>query len=174
MDKRAISGKKIEARRKTLKLSRNALAKRIGVSRNSVYNWESGGDEPSKKYYQLISDALDIDITELITEDEDICGPDPAQPYNKDTAAHLPAGDAQKINIEEAMGKTYKVLTSGTSYAMALYLNVQQFSNAVDAAKELHVCQESIADLQAQVNDLRRQVDRLTAPPTTAAQQEVG
>lgn len=38
--------------------------------------------------------------------------------YNADGAAH-------KMNVDDAMGKTYKVLSSGTPYAVALYLNIQ-------------------------------------------------
>lgn len=103
----------------------------------------------------------------------DVCGPETATLYNNDTAAHLPAGDAHKINIEEAIGKTYKVLSSGTPYAVALYLNVQQFSSAVDATQELHACQYRITNLETQVNDLRNQVNRLSASPTTAEQQDI-
>ena len=101
----------------------------------------------------------------------EVCGPEKAHLYNKDAAA-LPAGDAQRINIEEAMGKTYKVLTSETPYVVALYLNVQQFSNAVDATKELSTCQDRITNLETQVGALRSQVDRMTAPPITSEQQE--
>jgi len=50
-------------------------------------------------------------------------------------------------------------------------LRERQFAQLINENKEL---QGSIADLQTQVNSLRLQVDRLTASPTTAAQQEAG
>ena len=71
----------------------------------------------------------------------------------------------QKINIEEAMGKAYKVLLAGTALSVALYMNIQQFAAALDTSQELRECKDQIIDLQAQINDLRRQVDRITAPP---------
>ncbi len=101
------------------------------------------------------------------------CGMEMPPIYDKDNMP-TPAAETYKINIEEAMGKTYKVLSSGTAYAVALYMNVQSFSSAVDAAKELHTCQDRITNLESQVNALSRQVDRLSSSPTTAVQQEVG
>ena len=104
---------------------------------------------------------------------KDVCGPEPSAgpTYIKEEQSAYVAGAAQKINIDDAMGKTYKVLSSGTPYAVALHLNIQQFSGALDATQELKVCQDSIADLQAQVDTLRRQVDSLTAPPASSDQQ---
>lgn len=107
----------------------------------------------------------------------EVCGPNKpplAAPLynNNDTAAHLPVDDAQKINIDEAWGKTYKVLKSGTPYAVALYLNIQQFSSAVDSSLEIHACKEELVDLKAQMADMKRQLNRLTAVPDTATAQE--
>ncbi len=107
----------------------------------------------------------------------EVCGPEtppPAPLYNKDTLPPIGAGELQKINIDEAWGKTYKILKSETPYAVALYLNIQQFSSALDATTELKICQDRITNLETQVSDLRRQMDRLTAPSTTADQQKVG
>jgi hypothetical protein len=105
-----------------------------------------------------------------------VCGPETIPPvtdtatsvHNKDNLPPVAAGDAQKINIEEAMGKTYAVLTSGTAYSVALYLNIQQFKSAVDASREIAACQDRITTLETQVDDLRREVNRLIAPPTIA------
>lgn len=103
----------------------------------------------------------------------EVCGPEPADGpvYIKEGHAAWTADGPQKINIDEAWGKTYKVLKSGTPYAVALYLNIQQFSGALDATKELHACQDRITNLETQVNNLRRQMNALTAPPTGADQQ---
>jgi hypothetical protein len=89
----------------------------------------------------------------------------------KEGVAAYAAGGPQEINIDEAWGKTYKILKSGTPYAVALYLNIQQFSGALDATKELKVCQDKIADLQTQMDALRLQVDGLTSPPASSDQQ---
>lgn len=71
---------------------------------------------------------------------------------------------SQKINIEEAMGKTYKVLNAGTALSVALYMNIQQFAAALETGEELNKCKDEIADLRKDMIVLKRQVDSLTAP----------
>lgn len=101
----------------------------------------------------------------------EVCGPEHLPTVNNTDVLALPhAENPPQINIDEAMGKAYKVLQSGTPYAVALYLNIQQFAGALDATKELTTCQIRIDGLEQQVGELRRQVDRLTAPPSSAAQ----
>jgi len=80
----------------------------------------------------------------------------------------------QKINIEEAVGKAYKILSSGTALAAALYLNIQQFAIALDTGREMKACKDEISELKAQMLELRGQVDRLTASPATATEPAVG
>jgi transcriptional regulator with XRE-family HTH domain len=69
----------------------------------------------------------------------------------------------QKINIEEAIGKAYKILSSGMPAAAVLYLNIQQI--AADLA-----CWNEIEELKAQVAALRGQVDRPSASPITTTE----
>jgi len=47
-------------------------------------------------------------------------------------------------------------------------MNIQQFSAAMDAGKELKVCQNQMKDMQKQIDSLNRKVDGLTAVPTSA------
>jgi len=77
----------------------------------------------------------------------------------------------QKISIEEAVGKAYKILSSGTALSVALYLNIQQFAAALDSSQELKACRDEISELKAQILESRRQVDSLTAAPSTATEQ---
>ena len=74
----------------------------------------------------------------------------------------------RKINIDEAQGKAYRVLSAGNALSVALYMNIQQFAAALDTGRELKVCQDQISGLQSQIDELRRQVDRLTAVPATS------
>ena len=104
----------------------------------------------------------------------EICGPADPLPGVHETKASYATGADQKVNIEMAMGKAYKVLSSGTALGAALYLNIEQFSSALETGHELKVCQDQIGGLQTQINDLRGQVDRLTADPTTAAEPGAG
>lgn len=78
----------------------------------------------------------------------------------------------QKINIEEAMGKTYKVLSAGTALSVALYMNIQQFAAALDTGEELHKYKIEIASLREDMIRLQRQVDALTAPSIAGRQDD--
>lgn len=69
----------------------------------------------------------------------------------------------QKINIEEAVGKAYKILSSGTAFSIALYLNIQQFAAALGSSQELKACRDEISELKAQMLESRGQGDRPTA-----------
>jgi hypothetical protein len=122
-----------------------------------------------------------------------VCGPETPPQYFIDAASgaevHSPPphygpgssssrqiSDPKNFNLDEAMGRVYKVLSSNTPYALALYLNIQQFASSLDSIKELNECKERLETMQqevdalrAQVDVLRRQVDRLSAVPDTAA-----
>jgi hypothetical protein len=80
----------------------------------------------------------------------------------------------QKLNIEEAMGKTYKVLTAGTSLSVALYMNIQQFALALDTGQALQICMEQAKDFQKQIDELKSKVDRLSAAPSSSEGQGDG
>lgn len=80
----------------------------------------------------------------------------------------------QKINIEEAMGKAYKVLNAGTALSVALYMNIQQFAAALDTGQELRECKDLINAMQEQINALNQKVDRLSARSTTTEGQGDG
>lgn len=76
----------------------------------------------------------------------------------------------QKINIDEAIGKTIRVLSAGTALSVALYMNIQQFAAALDTGQELKECKELIKGMQEQIDALTAKVDRLTAPSTAERQ----
>jgi hypothetical protein len=106
----------------------------------------------------------------------EICGPDWERP-----GSSMPHAVAEAVSsygksmdphfhIEEAMGKAYKVMLSGTPYAVALYLNIIQFSSALDTGTTLKMCRDEIAAFKTEINELRNEVDRLKAVPGSAAQ----
>jgi len=142
-----ISGDKIKKRREQMGLKRNALAALVGVSRNTIYNWESGGNQPDKYRQQLLTTALQCDISD-ISYGEGEPFPDAGQKGKEVsvTSAHpVTAKDAplsstvpatpftNEFRISEALQMTARVLESGTSYATALYLNIQHFDRAITA-----------------------------------------
>ena len=117
----------------------------------------------------LISKLGNISLDELLTGEYKENQTGAAAHIIKDTESpYEPSSADQKLNIEEAIGKAYIILNAGTALSVALYLNIQQFSAAMDAAKELKVCQDQIKDMQKQMDSLNRKVDSLTAVPTSA------
>lgn len=79
-----LSGEKIKRRRDELKLSRNALGKLMGVSRNAIYDWETSDNASYKKYGNALSVALKIGLADLLFEgvpypgEQQTLSPDPA------------------------------------------------------------------------------------------------
>ncbi len=128
---------------------------------NVSLNWLLFGYGPQKilknEYSDVKAPALNDDISKS--------GP----AYTSAASDQLFRSD-QKINIEEAMGKAYKVLNSGTALSVALYMNIQQFAAALDTGQELKACQEQIKSMQEQIDDLNKKVDRLIAPSTAERQ----
>jgi transcriptional regulator with XRE-family HTH domain len=170
-------GKRLLELREEKGLSREAAAKEIGIGLSSLQNYEKGSIPIPVKMEKILL-YYKCNRTWLREGDPypKAGGPETPPPasYIKEGQAAWTAngGEAQKINIDEAMGKAYEILHSGTPYSAALYLKIQQFSSALaqDATKELKVCQDKIADLQTQVGGLRRQMDGLTAPPVSSDQ----
>lgn len=80
----------------------------------------------------------------------------------------------QKINIEEAIGKVYKILDAGTALSAALYMNIQQFAPALETGHALQLCQDTMKAMQKQIDELNKKVDRLTSVPTTSGGQGDG
>lgn len=165
---------------KEYNLSNVKLAKILGLSESTVDNYRRGVKMPKFETLVFIQQNYKISIDWIMdgtgepylgarAKYFEVCGPEPAiSLIAEQKATH--AGASQEINIDEAWGKTYKVLKSGTPYAVALYLNIQQFSSAVDMSAEIHNCKEEISNLKDEMADLKRQVNRLTAPPITADQ----
>jgi len=101
----------------------------------------------------------------------------PPASYDPTSTHSTPVRGDITINVHEATGKAFHILSSGTPYAVALYLNIQQFSASLDSSRELMQYKErlvnqqvQIDELRSQVDGLRRQVDSVTAVPTIAAE----
>lgn len=47
-------------------LSTRELAEMVGVSRSTIYNYESGSHEPRISHLKWLAEALDLSIMELI------------------------------------------------------------------------------------------------------------
>ena len=58
---------RLVSQRKGLGLSVAKVAKYVGVSRESIYNWEKGKSIPDVKYLNKLSEILQIEIGILVT-----------------------------------------------------------------------------------------------------------
>jgi transcriptional regulator with XRE-family HTH domain len=61
-------GEAIKSHRKRLKLSREALAARAGVSERSLYSYESNKQSPTFTQIEIIARALEVTPSELLDD----------------------------------------------------------------------------------------------------------
>jgi len=170
-----------------LKITDISLAKKLGTDKNTLARYRKQENIPMGKVIDNLISLYNFNPMWLFKGEgepfpgarakyPDVCGQLPAEPL---IVCEAPAGyrpsvseaDAifsskQKINIEEAMGKTYKVLSAGTALSVALYMNIQQFAAALDTGEALKLCQDQMKDMQEQINSLNARIDGLTAPST--------
>jgi transcriptional regulator with XRE-family HTH domain len=157
------------------------FALKIGLeSAMAISAYENNQTEPDISKLIKISEIGNVSLDVLLKDEKNKKYLDEShQPLGK-INDHMPIyepsnSDAmfnsdQKINIEEAMGKAYKVLNAGTALSVALYMNIQQFAAALDTGQALKACQDQMKAMQEQIDALHAKVDRLTAPSTTERQ----
>jgi hypothetical protein len=162
------------------KMTNEKIGKEMGCATSTINSYRSKITVPGMdfsaylKKYNFSSDWLNSGTGEPFPgareKYPEVCGPadyigvrDNTDQYGTLVPDTLFKSD-QKINIEEAMGKTYKVLNAGTALSVALYMNIQQFAAALDTGQALQVCQDQMKVMQEQIDDLNLKMDRLTAP----------
>ena len=62
-------GENILKLRKKLSLSQEELSEKVGVTRQTISNWELNETQPNPEQLKLISKALNISVDELINND---------------------------------------------------------------------------------------------------------
>lgn len=62
---------RISERRQALKISKNELARRVGITHASVNKWESGLNQPKGRYLNDLAAALGVSVDWLLTGKED-------------------------------------------------------------------------------------------------------
>ena len=104
---------KLAILRKTKGLTQDGFAKAIGVSRQSVYKWESGVSYPEVPKLLEIKALFGISLDDLFDESFEIALPEKKKrSSNKETAERItpPASEEQEIKAEpvaeEAPGET--------------------------------------------------------------------
>lgn len=61
---------KLVSRREALGLSQSELARRVGINRSSISNWEKGKSQPNQKHLYLIAEILDVSVEYFESEHE--------------------------------------------------------------------------------------------------------
>ena len=62
---------RISERRQALKISKNELARRVGITHASVNKWESGLNQPKGRYLNDLAAALGVSVDWLLTGKEE-------------------------------------------------------------------------------------------------------
>jgi transcriptional regulator with XRE-family HTH domain len=79
------------------------------------------------------------------------------------------ASTYNKVDKYKVIAEVREILDSGHADVIdALVKNVQEFKRAVETSKKLCVCEDDLKDVRAEIDALRKQVDRLSSPVTGA------
>lgn len=107
---------KIKELRKQYKLSQEQLADKIGVSRQAITKWETGGGLPDVENILSIAALFNISVDELLSAEKSECHPDffineSVTEYDIDFAKHYDfnIGDAYEIVIQGSDSEKLKV-----------------------------------------------------------------
>lgn len=76
-------GKRIETLRKSKKISQEDLAEKVGVSRMTVYKWESGTSVPNYANMQALARALETTVSFFTDETSFGCGEEERERENE-------------------------------------------------------------------------------------------
>lgn len=64
-------GEKLREEREKRSLTQEELAKQLGVSRNTIVNYERGASHPKERQvYSKLAEAFEVDISYFLTDDE--------------------------------------------------------------------------------------------------------
>jgi transcriptional regulator with XRE-family HTH domain len=143
----------------------------IGVkSLDTISRWERGLGYPSADILAAIHEKYGTNIQWLISGE----GPmwtsgEPAKPdersppgvRNDGMPPAIPGGRDREFRLSDAITMAVRVLESGTSYATALYLNIQHFDRAIQAEARIQLLEKGIEILGEKIEILEQQVIKL-------------
>lgn len=72
-----------------------------------------------------------------------------------------PQAEVRDFRISDAIAMTAQVLESGTSYATALYLNIQHFHRAITAEERITQLEKTLAAMQEQIDNLKKHMQAI-------------
>jgi uncharacterized coiled-coil protein SlyX len=159
------------------------FAEKIGAGESTVNTWNNG-QIPKGSFLKRIHSLFSVNINWLLTGegepyiiDKDKAGASTREEITIYKDGNEAAEDGFKVS--GALTMAARVLESGTSYAMALYTNIQHFDRAIQAEAritELEKKDEAQTDrinhLEGECETLRKRLEALEARIASQAKEE--
>ncbi|WP_425858970.1 LexA family protein [Aeromonas sp. INTO2] len=110
---------RISERRQALKISKNELARRVGITHASVNKWESGLNQPKGRYLNDLAAALGVSVDWLLTGKEEgsmgVSEP-PFPGYRNVEPAEIPQGTRVPILSYVQAGQWREMCEQATAF----------------------------------------------------------
>jgi len=138
------------------------LPKLMEASEESVRRWLSGMGTPNSKYLIGLSKNIwdthgkELNLNYLVSGRGDKFVTPPPKPHG---VAHFYSGGDAGIRVSDALVAASRVLDSGTSYATALFLNIQHFDRAVQAENQISDLIKENLELKDRTLELEKKCD---------------
>ena len=100
-----VNGFKIREARKSLGLSQDALAEKLGVSKVTICWYETGERTPSLKHFLELSDILNLSLDELVGREISVVSSE-----DEDYVVKMSKKDIEILNEIKNKKKIYKKL----------------------------------------------------------------
>ena len=130
-------------------LLKKDFVKKSGVSSAQLFNYLKGEQEPNAKFFRRVSiEFPDINLNWLISGTGSMI---------------IERQNIDSINIEtenteppisESLTMTARVLESGTTYAIALRLNIEHFYRAIEAENKLKQLEQKMMTFEDRIKKL--------------------
>ena len=100
-----VNGLKIRDARKSLGMSQDALAEKLGVSKVTICWYETGERTPSLKHFLELSDILNLSLDELVGREVSVVSEE-----DEDYVVRMSKKDIEILNEIKLKNKIYKKL----------------------------------------------------------------
>lgn len=154
-------------------LSNIKLAEKLGCDKGTINNYRRQKSVPSADFIENFCEKFSVNPTWIITgqgeqyikEGEEPQAPITYPKVERPDLSHVEApGEKYKsregFKIADALMMTTRVLESGTSYAAALFLNIQHFDRAIRREKQVA---ELIEENRLSAKKIQQLEERLVA-----------
>lgn len=117
-----FSSKRLKEKRQEKGYSQAELAQKLGISRPSYFNWESGQTKPNQKNLKELSHLLDVEETYFLSEYDIVSVYVQLNQLNQEKtlqyAENLLSEQTQSASVSKLYSyKVYEKLSAGTGYA---------------------------------------------------------